>query len=208
MDSDLKRYIEERIIPLYDQFDKGHNRQHVEAVIAQSLALASHYEVNEAMVYTIAAYHDTGLVKGRELHHLYSGEILASDRELSRWFTPHQIEMMCEAVEDHRASSTHEPRSLYGRIVAEADRQIDPTTILRRTIQYGLANYPELDKAGHYRRCLEHLHKKYAAGGYLKLWIPESENARRLEELRSLITNQKKLRQLFDELFDQETGKE
>ena len=163
MNSELKRYIDERILPLYDRFDKGHNRQHVEAVISQSLALAAHYDVDSAMVYTIAAYHDTGLSRGRELHHLYSGEILASDRELRRWFSPAQIETTREAVEDHRASSKHAPRSLYGRIVAEADRQIDPMTILRRTVQYSLGNCPELDREGHFRRCSEHLHEKYAA---------------------------------------------
>ena len=208
MNSELKRYIDERILPLYDRFDKGHNRQHVEAVISQSLALAAHYDVDSAMVYTIAAYHDTGLSRGRELHHLYSGEILASDRELRRWFSPAQIETMREAVEDHRASSKHAPRSLYGRIVAEADRQIDPITILRRTVQYSLGNCPELDREGHFRRCSEHLHEKYAAGGYLKLWIPESENTRHLEELRAILTDPARLRRLFDTIFDQECAAE
>ena len=53
---------------------------------------------------------------------------------------------MKEAVEDHRASNKHVPRSIYGKIVAEADRIIDPDITLRRTVQYGLSNYPELDK--------------------------------------------------------------
>ncbi len=53
-----------------------------------------------------------------------------------------EIETVAQAAEDHRASSDHDPRSIYGRIVAEADRLIDPVTIIRRTIQYVLSHYP------------------------------------------------------------------
>ena len=89
--------------------------------------------------------------------------------------------------------------------MAEADRVIDPATIIRRTVQYGLANYPALDREGHYARCLDHLQKKYAEGGYLRLWIAESDNARRLEELRSMIRDPQRLRAIFDTAFDAET---
>ena len=200
----LKSYVEEQIIPRYRNFDRAHNLDHVRAVIDRSLMLATRYDVEPDMVYTIAAYHDTGLVNGRENHHLDAGRILAADRTLRRWFSEEQIDTMREAVEDHRASSKHAPRSIYGRIVAEADRLIDPATIIRRTVQYGLAHYPTLDREGHYARCMEHLQQKYAEGGYLQLWIEESENARRLEELRQIIREPQRIRRLFDEAFDRE----
>lgn len=199
---ELQAYVEREILPRYCAFDRAHNLDHVRAVIDRSLTLAADYEVNAEMVYTIAAYHDTGLVNGRERHHLDAGRILAADRELRRWFSEEEIRTMREAVEDHRASSNHAPRSIYGRIVAEADRQIDPETILRRTIQYSLAHYPELDREGHYARCLQHLREKYAEGGYLRLWIVPSENARRLDELREIISDPQQLRNRFDRLFD------
>ena len=66
----LKEYIEQEILPLYFSFDKAHNIDHAEQVIEQSLALATHYDVDIDMVYTIAAYHDTGLSEGREFHHI------------------------------------------------------------------------------------------------------------------------------------------
>lgn len=205
-DASLEAYIEAEIIPRYEHFDRAHATDHVRTVIAQSLALAAHYDVNIDMVYAIAAYHDTGLANGRERHHIDSGRILAEDRELRRWFTEEQIGVMRGAAEDHRASSDHEPRTIYGRIVAEADRVIDPATIIRRTVQYGLANYPALDREGHYARCLEHLRQKYAEGGYLRLWIAESDNARRLAELRAIIRDPQRLRTLFDKAFDAETA--
>ena len=207
MNPGLKRYIEREIIPRYEHFDRAHDVGHVRTVIARSLELAARYEVDADMVYAIAAYHDTGLVNGRENHHLDAGRILAADRELRRWFSEEQIRTMREAVEDHRASSKNAPRSIYGRIVAEADRVIDPATIIRRTVQYGLDHCPGLDREGHFVRCLEHLHNKYAEVGYLKLWIPESENARRLESLREGIRNPELSRKAFYEAFDAETEK-
>ena len=72
---------------------------------------------------------------------------------------------------------------------------------MRRTIQFGLSHYPWLDKEGHWQRTLEHLNEKYAAGGYLKLWIPESSNAQRLKAFQDIIKDLPALRALFEEEF-------
>ena len=207
MNPELEAYIERAILPRYARFDAAHGIDHVRTVIARSLRLAERYDVDLDAVYVIAAYHDTGLAHGRANHHLDGGRILASDPMLRRWFSQERIDTMREAVEDHRASSDRAPRSLYGRIVAEADRLIDPATILRRTVQYGLAHNPELDREGHYRRCLDHLRAKYAPGGYLRLWIEDSDNVQRLEALRTLIADPKRLRRLFDATYDRETAR-
>ena len=204
MNKGLIEYIEKEIIPRYDHFDKAHRRDHVETVIAQGLELASHYEVDPAIIYTAAAYHDTGLVEGREVHHLASGRIVREDSRLRQWFSEEEIEAIAQVAEDHRASNRQGPRTIYGRILAEADRVIDPHKIIRRTIQFGLSNYPELETEGHWERTVEHLQEKYAEGGYLRLWIPESPNAARLEELRSIIRDRSRLRQIFDRIFDEE----
>lgn len=147
---ELIHYIETEIIPRYEVFDKAHRTDHVRSVIERSLALATPYGADPDMVYTVAAYHDTGLS-------------------------------------------------------AEADRLIDPETILRRTVQYGLAHYPALDRTGHFLRLKEHLDRKYADGGYLRLWLPESDNAKRLAELRRIIRDAGCLQTLFDRIFDEET---
>ena len=200
----MKHYIETEIIPRYETFDKAHRTDHVRQVIAESLKLASYYEVDECMVYTIAACHDIGLCEGREYHHLVSGRLMRADERLREWFTEEEIEIMAQAVEDHRASLDHAPRSIYGRIVAEADRLIEPMTVLLRTVQYGLSHYPELDKEQHYQRYCEHLQEKYAEGGYLRLWIPESDNAARLAELRALIADEARKREAFEQIYVEE----
>lgn len=201
---EIERYIEEQIIPRYTAFDRAHSIDHVRTVIDESLALAEHYDVDRRIVYVTAAYHDLGLCEGRERHHIVSGEIVRADQQLRNWFSGDEIELIACAVEDHRASSDHEPRSIYGRIVAEADRVIDPEITLRRTVQYGLANYPQLDTEGQYARFCAHLQEKYAEGGYLRLWIPESKNGVRLAELRQLIKNSKLLRHTFERLLADE----
>lgn len=201
VNQELANYIECFIIPLYDHFDKAHQRDHVRMVIKQSLELAATLEVDINMVYTIAAYHDVGLCEGRERHHIVSAQMMLADDELRKWFSEAQLQTMAEAVEDHRASSDHAPRSLYGRIVAEADRFIDPDTIIRRTVQFGLEHYPELDKEAHYERTLQHLHEKYGRNGYLHLWFDNSPNAERLERLRQMMENVPLIREKFEKYY-------
>ena len=202
MDQELKSYIESEILPRYDHFDAAHRRNHADMVINQSLELARQTGADEQMAYVIAAYHDTGLCEGRELHHLASGRIIREDKNLLRWFSPEQIETMAQAAEDHRASADHTPRSLYGRIVAEADRYIEPEDIIRRTIQFGFDHYPQLNREEHYQRMVAHLKEKYDYGGYLHLWFTDSPNAKRLEQLRQVIADEDKLKELFNKYVE------
>lgn len=205
VNAELKAYVEQEIIPRYDGFDAAHQRDHVLTVIDAALKLATYYDINKDMVYAIAAYHDTGLAFGRDKHHTESKRIIIEDRELRRWFTEEEIATMADAAEDHRASSMGEPRTIYGRIVAEADRIINSRTIIRRTIQFTLTNHPELDREEGYERMVDHLNSKYNYGGYLKLWIKESDNAQRLEELRQIIATPTRLREIYDELYNELT---
>ena len=164
------------------------------------------YDIDEGMLLTAAACHDLGLAVDRKTHHLESGRIIRADARLREWFSPEQIETIAEAAEDHRASAKALPRSIYGRLVAEADRMIVPETIVRRTVQFGLSNYPQFDKEGHWQRTLEHLHEKYAEGGYLHLLIPGSPNEEPLQRLRDLIRDTEKLRHLFETIYQEETA--
>ena len=202
---DLVEFIETQILPQYQQFDRAHNMEHVTRVIRSSLQLAQQTGADIDMVYAIAAYHDLGLSGPRAIHHITSGKILMSDARLKRWFSADQLRLMKEAVEDHRASASRTPRSIYGKIVAEADRDLEPSNVIRRTIQFGLANYAELDREGHWNRLLQHLDEKYSTRGYIHLWISGSQNERWLAELRQLIEHPADLRPIFERLFDDET---
>ena len=138
---DLMEFIETEILPRYANFDQAHRLSHVNNVIRQSLDLARKIGADINMAYAIAAYHDLGLEGPRAIHHVTSGKILLADNRLRRWFSTDKIKIMKEAVEDHRASASHAPRSIYGKIVAEADRELDPMVVFKRIILYGKDHY-------------------------------------------------------------------
>jgi uncharacterized protein len=200
---EIREFVEREIVPRYDGFDAGHGRDHVETVISQALSLAQYYpEVDMCLLLVAAAYHDLGLAYGRKEHHIHSARIIRQDERLRQWFGEEEIDTIANAAEDHRASSDHEPRTIYGRIVAEADRIIDGETIVRRALQYGLKHEPGLDREGQYRRLMEHMSEKYDYGGYLQLWIPESDNAKQLEAFRQTLADEKAFRHLFDTIYN------
>ena len=204
MNISLKQYIEQTILPQYDAFDGGHRRDHAQMVIDESLKLAREHGADEQMAYVIAAYHDLGLRIDRERHHIHSGEILIKDEHLRQWFKDAQIGIMRDAVEDHRASSKNPPRTIYGAIVAEADRQIDPTLVIHRTMAYSAKLFPNGDFDTLYQRSKEHLMEKYAEGGYMHLWLNSERNVRSLEQLRAIIRDEESLRALCKEWYNQQ----
>ena len=199
----LEKYLYGEIVPRYAAFDAAHREDHALTVMEQSMKLLADrsgwlagnpepqwaVEVDPAMLLTAAACHDLGLSDGRDRHHLDSGVIIRADGRLREWFDQEQIEVIAQAAEDHRASGKTPPRSIYGMLVAEADRVIDGPTIIVRTLQYGMKHYPDLDRQGHIDRAVAHLREKYGYGGYLRLWIPWSDNALRLNELREVIAD-------------------
>ena len=198
-------FVEQNILSKYSAFDKAHNLAHANSVIRRSIALARTIGADINMAYVIAAYHDLGLEGPRAIHHITSGKILTADARLKRWFSPEQIKIMKEAVEDHRASASHAPRSIYGKIVAEADRDMEPEMVFRRTIEFGLDHYPDMNREQQWERFLTHMDNKYSINGYIKLWIPNSPNAKKLKQIREIIAQPEELRKFFDRLFDEES---
>lgn len=198
---DIMAFVEQNILPRYNEFGKSHGLTHVQRVIKNSIELARMLGADINMAYVIAAYHDLGMSGPRAIHHITGGKILAADARLRKWFTDDQIKVMKEAVEDHRASASHAPRSVYGKIVAEADRDLDPKTVFTRAIDFGREHYPELDKEGQWRRFDNHMEEKYSIHGYIHLWIPNSPNEKNLRIIQSIIADKKKLREVFERLY-------
>ena len=198
---EIMEFVERQILPRYNAFGESHGLRHVTRVIKNSLRLADVTGADIDMVYVIAAYHDLGMEGPRAIHHLTSGKILMADARLKKWFNADQLKVMKEAVEDHRASSSRQPRSIYGKIVAEADRDIDVHEIFLRAIQYGKENDPDKTVEEHWERFAQHMDEKYSNNGYIKLWIPKSPNEKALKELRNIIEDKKLLRKAFDDIW-------
>lgn len=201
MNEVLRQYLEHNIINLYQQFDMAHQKNHVLKVIEQSLEIAQDYAVNLDMVYVIACYHDIGIKFGRNDHHLTGGLFLYEDMFLRDWFSEKELLTMKEAIEDHRASKVEPPRSIYGKIIAEADRDINPDTIILRTVQFGFKNYPNLSEDEYLQRAFEHIKEKYGPNGYLKLWLKTNKNQDGLNKLHALLLNPDELNTIIREHY-------
>ena len=196
-------FVERQILPRYNAFGQSHGLGHVQRVIRNSLALAAVTGADVNMVYVIAAYHDLGMKGPRAIHHLTGGKILMADARLRRWFSAEQLKIMKEAVEDHRASSSRAPRSIYGKIVAEADRDLEPNVVFSRAVLFGFENYPKMNEEQMWERFQSHMREKYGRTGYLRLWIPGSPNAKNLEVIRKTIDSETELHKVFSRFYKQ-----
>jgi len=187
----LKSYIENNIIPLYSKFDKGHQKDHIEKVWKSSLQILKDNEITDIninMVYTIAMFHDIGLSHNRKDHHKYSKKILMNDLYLKEIFSKEEIEIMGDAVEDHRASNKNKARSIYGEIVSDGDRLINLREIILRIFQYE-DKYIKLSKDDLFKSCYEHLSEKYGADnhvGYVKLYFNKSNSQKELDKIHKM----------------------
>ncbi len=206
----LKKYIEEEILPNYKQNDEGHNLSHIKYVIRRSLKFANEVEnINLDMVYTIAAYHDICIHVSREEHEHLSAQYLMNDINLKKFFNDEQIKIMSEAVEDHRASSSNEPRSIYGKIVSSADRNTLLEQPFKRTFAYKLKKEYYLTLEDLIDRAYEVLMNKFGPNGYAreKMYFDDSEYQNFLDELNIYLKDKELFINKFYEInkIDSET---
>ncbi len=190
MNNELIKYIENEIFPLYSRNEEGHGIKHIQTVIRKSLELAKNYDVDINMVYTIAAYHDIGYYIDRKTHEIISAQIFMEDENMKQYFSEEQRITIKQAIEDHRASSEHEPRSIYGKIVSTADRtMINLQDTIKRAYSYGKRNYVELSEEEQINRVYEHLREKYGLNGYAKTYLEDKEFEESLQKLRQALSN-------------------
>lgn len=190
MNNELVQYIENEIFPLYNRNEEGHGINHIKTVIKRSLELAKDYDVDLDMVYTIASYHDLGHYIDRKTHEIISAEIFMKDEKIKQWFTDEQRNIIKEAIEDHRASSNHEPRTIYGKIISTADRTIiDIDNTIKRSYSYGKRNYIGLTEEEQIERVYQHLTEKYGENGYAKVYLEDKEFEDALDKLRQALSN-------------------
>ena len=160
---DLKKFIEEFVLPEYNKNEKAHGIEHIKYVIRRSFELIEQNEldVDSNMVYVIAAYHDIGHYIDPKKHELISADIMSKDQRLNKFFSDEQLEIIKEAIEDHRASADHEPRSIYWKIVSSADRNNTVEQCLERTYSYGKEHTPDATDRELYERSYDVLNKKF-----------------------------------------------
>ena len=193
INSDLKDYIEKNIFPQYSKNEPAHNIAHINYVINRSLKFASTLKnINYNMVYTIAAYHDIGHHIDSKKHEIISGEIMSKDENFKKFFSEEELEIIKEAIEDHRASAENEPRSIYGKIVSTADRNNTVEACFRRSYTYGKKLEPNFNDEELFERAYKHLKLKFGKNGYAKFFFKDEEYEKFLKEIRKLLLDKEK----------------
>ena len=190
INKDLKEYIEKNIFPEYSKNEQAHNIDHIKYVISRSFKFADTIpNINYDMVYTVASYHDIGHHINSKTHEIISAEIMYNDNKLKDFFNDEQRKTIKEAIEDHRASSNHEPRSIYGKIVSTADRNNTVEACLRRSYSYNKKLHPEYNDEQIFEDCHFHLNDKFGENGYAKFFFKDEEYEKFLTEIRELLSD-------------------
>ena len=163
---EIRDYIEDVILPKYVGIG-GHTDEHIRQVIDRSaMFMEQAGDVNPDMVFLIAAYHDLGRLIDNDTHNFESAKMLRADDFLKQRFTEDEIETMAQAVEDHRSSLGHEPRSIYGKIVSSADRNTNMDVALARVYDYNKHLHPDASEEEIMEDCRYRLRIKYSPDGY------------------------------------------
>ena len=201
INEELIEYIESEIFPLYAKNEEGHGIKHIKTVIKKSLELAKKYDVNVDIVYTIASYHDLGHYIDRKKHEIISAEMFMKDKNIKKWFNKEEQNIIKEAIEDHRASSTHEPRSIYGKIISTADRTIiDIDNTIKRTYSFGKRHYAGLSEKQQIERVYDHLVEKYGEKGYAKVYLKDENFEESIKKLRKALKNKETFIKRIEEI--------
>lgn len=189
IDKKVKEYIENNVFPEYEKNEQGYGINHIEYVIRRSFELIEQndLDVDINMVYVIAAYHDIGHHIDRKNHEKISAEIMSKDENLKEFFDDEQLRIIEEAIEDHRASSEHDPRSIYGKIVSSADRNNTVEQCLERTYTYGKKHEPEATEQELYERSYDALNRKFGYNGYAKFYFKDEQYENFLRDIRKLL---------------------
>lgn len=200
---EIKEYIEKEIFPEYKKNDSGHNLDHIKYVLERSLKFAENIpNINMHMVYVIAAFHDIGHHIDAKNHGQISSEILAKDEFIKKHFTEEELNIMVEAVADHRASLEYEPRSIYGKIVSSADRNTDINVPLKRTYSYRKEHFPESTLEEIIEDSRNHIIDKFGRNGYAKdkIYFEDEDYNKFLKEVETFAEDKEEFRRRFLEV--------
>lgn len=199
IDESLKSYIETTILPEYEHNIGGHDINHINFVIDRSFELMEEFSLNlnPNMVYTIASYHDIGYQKDPDNHEKVSADMFQKDKKIQEFFTPEEVKIIYEAIIDHRASLEYEARSIYGKLVSSADREISAERMLTRSFLYQqdkhAAESPSVEEIIAYS--YKKLSSKYGKGGYAKMYYPDTKYQEFISTMETLTSDFKLFRE-------------
>lgn len=210
MDKKLKEYISKEIKSKYKTFDKGHNISHFNFVTKNCVnygkkLIEKGEDIDLNIAFVVGAFHDIGLINGRENHAKSSGEIVRNDKVLKEFYDEKTIETIAQAVEDHSSHLDYEPRNIYGKIVADADRNNSVYLVFSRPIKYALKNEKGLTKQEHLENVYDFVQKKFGRNGYVKYHLDIEDTTKEQQAVWTLLDNKELCFAYMSGLFDEIT---
>jgi uncharacterized protein len=210
MDKELKDYINKEIKSKYKSFDKAHNISHFNFVTKNCLEygkelIAKGIKIDLDIAYIVGAYHDIGLIKGRENHATYSSEFVLSDKMLAKYYDAKTIKMIADAVKDHSSHLSYEPRNIYGKLVADADRNNTCYLVFSRPLKYNIENFKGLTKYEHIEQTYEFVKAKFGRNGYVKYYLNLESSKKEQQQVFYLIDNPTLAKAYLEGIYDEFT---
>ena len=203
LNEELVKYIKDEIFPKYEKF-YSHGMLHINNVIKNSMMLAYFYNLDRNMCYTIAAYHDYGLNLGRDNHEYNSAQILYGDKNLRKYFTDEQLNIMKEAIEDHRGSRKERPRNIYGEVVSDSDRDFDIEMLAKRQLATSIKNYTELKQFDEqFERCYKYILGRINEQGNFNLWTNNPILIEKRKRFEKDYLNKEFVRKIYKKEWDE-----
>lgn len=207
---EVKRYINEKVKPLYKTFDKAHNLAHFKFVTSNCVEYASElikkgYEINLEIAYLVGALHDIGISVEREGHAKHSGEMVRLDKELKSLFKDNEIEIIAQAVEDHSSNLGYEPRNIYGKIVSDADRNNTVYLVFSRPIKYGVEHESHLTREEQIASVFNFVNKKFGRNGYVKYWLDIPQTKKEIQQVWDLLDDEIRCKTYIAGILDEVT---
>lgn len=194
INQELKKYIEKKILPFYDDNYIGDGRERVDYVLkrAHQIIKENDLEINENILYTIVSYHDIRKNNEEKNHEQISADILYKDEFLKSYFTENERTLMKEAIEDQRAKKEEEPRNIYGKLLSSASRNSSVDQSLIRSYQYGKKKDPNKTDDEIIEGAYHALLSKFGYNGYAKFYFKDSTYEEFLKEIRKLLSDKEK----------------
>lgn len=210
MNKDLKEYINSNIKNKYKDFDKAHNISHFNFVTKNCISYGKELinkgeKIDLDIAFIVGAYHDIGIINGRENHAISSGKFVRNDKFLKQFYDKETIEIIAQAVEDHSSHLTYTPRNIYGKIVADADRNNTKYLVFSRPIKYGLKYEKHLSKQEQIERVYDFVQNKFGRNGYVKYHLDIDETKKEQQKIWDLLDNETICKNYIEGLFDEIT---
>lgn len=189
--NELYLYIKNNILTQYADENSGHGIKHIEYVIRRCIKFSNMFDnIDPNILYTAASYHDIAHKIDKKNHETLSAQMFMDDEKIKSFFNDDEIMLIKDAIEDHRASASHIPRSIYGKILSTADRSTDVDEFLRRTHAYTLKHFPDSTEEEILERAITHTQEKYGADGYAKHYLPDPEYDEFISEIQLLLSDE------------------